>query len=114
MKQHARENELLMLSGRVLTPYHPSIVESQENHKFTHYVYALSDKYVNILLRCISEYAWNTTDTLAWNDVSKTVFNKVDKYYYSLQGLLDCVVTEYVRSYGDPRPELNKKIEKGN
>lgn len=109
MEQHARENELLMLSGRVLTTYHPSIAESQENHKFTHYVYALNDKYVNILLRCISEYAWNTTDTLEWNDEYQLVFNNCDRSSESLQGLLNKVVDRYVAAHGDPRPALNEK-----
>lgn len=98
------------MNGRFLTVYHPSIVEKQENHKFTHYVYALNDKYVNVLLQSISKYKWNTEDVLEWQDDYLMVYNKQHMSSHSLQQLINEVVDDYVRAHGDPRSKLNKKL----
>lgn len=97
--------------SRLITTWHANIVKHNEERKFTHYVYSVFEDDIKLILDTISNYAWKKTDVFKWDNTRKIVYNTIDNQHYSLQGLLDIVVTEYVKSYGDPRPELNKAIE---
>ena len=91
--------------------YHTDVVPKYEEKKFTHYVWVLSEDNVKDWLKTISKHKWNTEDMLEWQDDYRMVFNKCHRSSRSLQYVLNEVVDEYVRRHGDPRPELNEKIE---
>lgn len=90
---------------------HTDVIPKYEKNKFTHYVWVLSEDNVRDWLKAISKHKWNTEDVLEWQDDYQMVYNKQHMSSRSLQYILNEVVDDYVRTHGDPRPELNKKIE---
>ena len=111
-KQHNTINTPFYTEG--LDIFHIDIIPKYEKKKFTHYVWVLSEDNVKNWLKTISRYKWNMEDVLEWSNTFHLVFDKRNRSSRSLQYLLNEVVDEYVRRHGDPRPELNKKIEQGN
>ena len=107
-KQHNDPNTPFYAEG--LDVLHTDVIPKYEKKSFTHYVWVLSEDNVRDWLKTISKYTWNTEDVLEWSDAYQLVFDKRNRSSYSLQHFLNEVVEDYVRSYGDPRPELNKKL----
>ena len=90
---------------------HTDTIPKYEEKKFTHYVWVLSEDNVRDWLKTISKHKWNTDkQVLEWQDDYLMVYNKQHMSSRSLQQLLNEVVDDYVRTHGDPRPELNKKL----
>ena len=107
-KQHNDPNTPWCIEG--LDVFHTDVIPKYEEKKFTHHVWVLSEDNVKDWLKTISKYTWNTEDVLEWSDTYQLVFDKRNRSSRSLQHFLNEVVEDYVRSYGDPRPELNKKL----
>lgn len=113
-QQHSDPNTRYRYSIEGLDVFHTDVVPKYKEQKFTHYVWVLSEDNVRDWLKTISRHKWNTEDVLEWSDTYQMVFNKQHMSSRSLQYILNEVVNDYVRVHGDPRPELNKKIEQGN
>lgn len=114
-KQHNNDpNIRYKYSIECLDVFHTDVKPKYEKKKFTHYVWVLSEDNVRDWLKTISKHKWNSEDVLEWSDTYQLVFDKRNRSSRSLQYLLNEVVDDYVRVHGDPRPELNKKIEQGD
>lgn len=110
-QQHSDPNTRYRYSIEGLGVFHTDVVPKYIEQKFTHYVWVLSKDNVSDWLKAISKHKWNSEDVLEWSDTYQLVFDKRNRSSRSLQYLLNEVVDDYVRAHGDPRPELNKKIE---
>jgi hypothetical protein len=107
-KQHNDPNTTWCIDG--LDIVHPDVMPKYKEKKFTHYVWVLSEDNVRDWLNVISKHRWHTEDVLEWSSTYHLVFDKRNRSSNSLQYILNEVVDDYVRSHGDPRPELNKKL----
>lgn len=107
-KQNNDPNTTWCIEG--LGVFHTDVIPKYEEKKFTHYVWVLSEDNVRDWLKTISKHKWNTEDALEWDAEYQMVFNKHHMSSRSLQYILNEVVDDYVRSHGDPRPVINKKL----
>ena len=113
-KQHNDPNTTWCIDG--LDMIHPDVAPKYKEKKFTHYVWVLSEDNVRDWLTTISKHILNRDNAFVWDkeyQIVLTVHSQDDivrmPSINSIQGLMNFTVNHYVKTYGDPRPELIDK-----